>query len=178
MPRYPRWPLKPGRRPSAAWPTAWESPPSTSGTTRNPFTTSRARTPWAAFPGRGSSPLRFGMSSRSASWSAPGPTSTARAGVASMEDAVQMMMCGADSIGVCTETMISGFGFLEKWMKSLKDYMKKMGLQTAGGSSRSADSGDQARRRTDRLGGVCPGGPPEVLPAACASRSATATPSS
>jgi len=27
--------------------------------------------------------------------------------------------------------MISGFGFLEKWMKSLKDYMKKMGFQSA-----------------------------------------------
>jgi len=48
-----------------------------------------------------------------------------------MEDAVQMMMCGADSIGVCTETMIHGFAFLQRWMKSLKDYMKKMGFQTA-----------------------------------------------
>ena len=41
-----------------------------------------------------------------------------------------MMMCGADSIGVCTHTMIHGFGFLEKWMKSLKEYMKKMGFKT------------------------------------------------
>ncbi len=40
-------------------------------------------------------------------------------------------MCGADSIGVCTQTMLSGFTFLEKWMKSLKDYMKKMGFQQA-----------------------------------------------
>jgi Pyruvate/2-oxoacid:ferredoxin oxidoreductase delta subunit len=48
-----------------------------------------------------------------------------------MEDAVEMMMCGADSIGVCTETMLSGFGFLEKWMKSLKTYMQKMGFQGA-----------------------------------------------
>jgi dihydroorotate dehydrogenase/Pyruvate/2-oxoacid:ferredoxin oxidoreductase delta subunit len=52
-------------------------------------------------------------------------------GVASMEDAVEMMMCGADSIGVCTETMLSGFGFLEKWMKSLKTFMQKMGFQSA-----------------------------------------------
>ncbi len=50
-------------------------------------------------------------------------------GISSMEDAVEMMMCGADSIGVCTHTMIHGFGFLEKWMKSLKDYMKEMGFQ-------------------------------------------------
>ena len=52
-------------------------------------------------------------------------------GIASWEDAVEMMMCGADSIGVCTHTMLSGFGFLRKWMKSLKDYMNKMGLHSA-----------------------------------------------
>ena len=62
----------------------------------------------------------------------PGPHINGTGGVASMEDAVEMMMCGADSIGVCTQTMIAGFGFLEKWMKSLKDYMNKMGFQTLG----------------------------------------------
>jgi Fe-S-cluster-containing hydrogenase component 2 len=41
-------------------------------------------------------------------------------------------MCGADSIGVCTETMIHGFGFLEKWMKSLQGYMEKMGFMAVG----------------------------------------------
>ncbi|MDI6753078.1 MAG: 4Fe-4S binding protein [Thermodesulfobacteriota bacterium] len=61
----------------------------------------------------------------------PGPHINGTGGVASMEDAVEMMMCGADSIGVCTHTMIAGFGFLEKWMKSLRDYMKTMGFQTA-----------------------------------------------
>ena len=60
----------------------------------------------------------------------PAPHIIGTGGVASMEDAVQMMMCGADSIGVCTETMIRGFGFLEKWMKTLKDYMQKMGFRT------------------------------------------------
>ncbi len=62
----------------------------------------------------------------------PGPHINGTGGVASMEDAVEMMMCGADSIGVCTQTMIAGFGFLEKWMKSLKDYMNKMGFQKLG----------------------------------------------
>jgi len=52
-------------------------------------------------------------------------------GMASWEDAVEMMMCGADSVGVCTQTMLAGFGFLEKWMKSLKGYMKEMGFQNA-----------------------------------------------
>ena len=59
----------------------------------------------------------------------PGPHINGTGGVASMEDAVEMMMCGADSIGLCTQTMIAGFGFLEKWMKSLKEYMKEMGFQ-------------------------------------------------
>jgi dihydroorotate dehydrogenase/Pyruvate/2-oxoacid:ferredoxin oxidoreductase delta subunit len=62
----------------------------------------------------------------------PGPHINGTGGVASMEDAVEMMMCGADSIGICTQTMIAGFGFLEKWMKSLRDYMKKMGFQKLG----------------------------------------------
>lgn len=60
----------------------------------------------------------------------PTPHIIGTGGIASMEDAVEMIMCGADSIGVCTETMIHGFGFLEKWMKSLKNYMQKMGFQT------------------------------------------------
>ncbi len=61
----------------------------------------------------------------------PGPHINGTGGIASMPDAVQMMMCGADTIGVCTETMLRGFAFLEHWMKALKDYMQKMGFQTA-----------------------------------------------
>lgn len=61
----------------------------------------------------------------------PKPHINGTGGIASMEDAVQMMMCGADSIGVCTETMLRGFGFLEKWMKALKGYMQEMGFTTA-----------------------------------------------
>ena len=60
----------------------------------------------------------------------PGPAIIGTGGVASMEDAVEMMMCGADVIGICTETMLSGFGFLRKWMTSLKTYMEKMGFRT------------------------------------------------
>jgi dihydroorotate dehydrogenase/Pyruvate/2-oxoacid:ferredoxin oxidoreductase delta subunit len=59
----------------------------------------------------------------------PEPHINGTGGISSMEDAVEMMMCGADSIGVCTHTMIRGFGFLENWIKSLKDYMKKMGFE-------------------------------------------------
>ncbi len=58
----------------------------------------------------------------------PNPHLNGTGGVATIEDAIQMMMCGADSIGVCTQTMIAGFGFLEKWLKELREYMEKMGF--------------------------------------------------
>jgi dihydroorotate dehydrogenase/Pyruvate/2-oxoacid:ferredoxin oxidoreductase delta subunit len=61
----------------------------------------------------------------------PVPHINGTGGIASMSDAVQMMMCGADTIGVCTETMLRGFGFLEKWMKALKVYMGEMGFEAA-----------------------------------------------
>lgn len=60
-----------------------------------------------------------------------GPAVIGTGGVASWKDAVEMMMCGADSIGVCTQTMLFGFRFLEKWMRSLKDYMEQMGFKNA-----------------------------------------------
>jgi dihydroorotate dehydrogenase/Pyruvate/2-oxoacid:ferredoxin oxidoreductase delta subunit len=60
----------------------------------------------------------------------PAPHINGTGGVASMEDAVEMMMCGADSIGVCTHTMIAGFDFLNGWMTSLKDYLNEMGFQS------------------------------------------------
>jgi ferredoxin len=60
----------------------------------------------------------------------PDPHINGTGGIASMQDAVQMMMCGADTIGVCTETMLRGFGFLEKWMTNLHSYMAKMGFTT------------------------------------------------
>jgi dihydroorotate dehydrogenase/NAD-dependent dihydropyrimidine dehydrogenase PreA subunit len=59
----------------------------------------------------------------------PKPSIIGTGGIASWEDAVEMMMCGADGIGVCTQTMIAGFGFLKRWMKSLKGYMNKMGFE-------------------------------------------------
>jgi len=60
----------------------------------------------------------------------PEPHINGTGGIASMSDAVQMMMCGADTIGVCTETMLRGFGFLEEWMTDLRQYMGDMGFTT------------------------------------------------
>ena len=61
----------------------------------------------------------------------PDPHVNGTGGIASMQDAVQMMMCGADTIGVCTETMLRGFGFLEEWMTELRTYMRQMGFTSA-----------------------------------------------
>jgi dihydroorotate dehydrogenase len=49
----------------------------------------------------------------------PDPHINGTGGIASMEDAVQMMMCGADSIGLCTETMLTGSG--SKMDEALKE---------------------------------------------------------
>ncbi len=48
-------------------------------------------------------------------------------GIAGWRDAVQMMMCGADLIGVCTETMLKGFDFLPRWLSSIQDFMQRHG---------------------------------------------------
>ncbi|MBI2438969.1 MAG: 4Fe-4S binding protein [Lentisphaerae bacterium] len=46
-------------------------------------------------------------------------------GIAGARDAIQMIMCGADLIGVCTETMLKGFDFLPRWLKGLSDFMER-----------------------------------------------------
>ena len=48
-------------------------------------------------------------------------------GISSWQDAVQMIMCGADLVGVCTETMLHGFDFLPKWLKSIREFMARNG---------------------------------------------------
>jgi len=51
-------------------------------------------------------------------------------GVRTYADAVQHAMLGADLVGVCTETMVSGFGFLPKLIAQLRDYMSDMGFES------------------------------------------------
>ncbi len=46
-------------------------------------------------------------------------------GISSSRDAIQFILCGSDLLGVCTETMISGFDFLPKWLKQIKEYMDR-----------------------------------------------------
>lgn len=48
-------------------------------------------------------------------------------GVAGFRDAVQMIMCGADLVGVCTETMLRGYDFLPRWIKNIRNFMDRHG---------------------------------------------------
>ncbi len=57
----------------------------------------------------------------------PAASLIAYGGVASYEDAVRYAMVGADLIGVCTQTMVSGFGFLGRWIEQLRTFMAETG---------------------------------------------------
>ena len=48
-------------------------------------------------------------------------------GVASWEDAAQLVMCGADLIGVCSETLLSGYDIVRPMIRGLKDYLDGRG---------------------------------------------------
>jgi ferredoxin len=48
-------------------------------------------------------------------------------GVEKWNSAVQMMMCGADFVQICTATMIKGFGILPNIVKNVKQFMKEKG---------------------------------------------------
>ncbi len=53
----------------------------------------------------------------------PEKTITATGGVETWQDAVEMAMSGADLVGLCTATLVHGFGFFPHFMKGLKNYM-------------------------------------------------------
>ncbi|MCP4397240.1 MAG: hypothetical protein GY801_08085 [bacterium] len=58
-----------------------------------------------------------------------GPDSTVigTGGVRTFQDAVEMVMCGADLVGICTEVMLRGFSILPKIMRQLRTYLDQMG---------------------------------------------------
>lgn len=51
-------------------------------------------------------------------------------GICDYVSAVQMMMCGADMIGICTETMKRGFDFLPDLIKNIKKFMAEHGYKS------------------------------------------------
>lgn len=60
----------------------------------------------------------------------PGPAVMGTGGIASARDAIQFIMCGADMLGVCTETMLRGFDFLPKWLKQMGEFMDQHGYKS------------------------------------------------
>jgi len=52
---------------------------------------------------------------------------TAAGGVSVWRDAVEMAMCGADLIGLCTATIVNGFDFMPEFLHDLKQWLKDQG---------------------------------------------------
>ncbi|MHC4073158.1 MAG: hypothetical protein ACYSWW_06950 [Planctomycetota bacterium] len=55
----------------------------------------------------------------------PRPCVLGTGGVRNHIDAIQMIMCGADIIGICTEVMLQGFGFLPALLKNIEKFMAR-----------------------------------------------------
>lgn len=55
---------------------------------------------------------------------------TAAGGVADWKDAVEMILCGGSLIGVCAQTLISGYDIVRPMIKGLKDYMDAHGYES------------------------------------------------
>jgi len=60
----------------------------------------------------------------------PEPCILGTGGVSNYVDAVQMMMCGADMIGICTEVMLRGFGILSDVLANIEKFMARHGYQS------------------------------------------------
>jgi NADPH-dependent glutamate synthase beta subunit-like oxidoreductase len=60
----------------------------------------------------------------------PEPRIMAAGGITSAEDAIQMIMCGADLLGVCAETLISGFDIVRPMISGMKQWMDQHGYAT------------------------------------------------
>ncbi|HBP37238.1 MAG TPA: hypothetical protein DD640_00540 [Clostridiales bacterium] len=54
----------------------------------------------------------------------------AAGGIRNYRDAAEMIFCGADLLGICAETLISGYDIAETLIRDLKGYMASHGYQT------------------------------------------------
>ncbi|MEA4911044.1 MAG: FAD-dependent oxidoreductase [Oscillospiraceae bacterium] len=57
------------------------------------------------------------------------PVVTGAGGVRNWHDAVELMLCGANLVGVCAETLINGYDIVRPMIGGLKDYMDKHGYK-------------------------------------------------
>lgn len=60
----------------------------------------------------------------------PKPCVLGTGGVRNHTDAIQMMMCGADMIGICTEVMLRGFAFLPAVLRNIEKFMARHGYDS------------------------------------------------
>jgi NADPH-dependent glutamate synthase beta subunit-like oxidoreductase len=62
-----------------------------------------------------------------------GPVVTATGGITNWKDAVEMVMCGANLLGVCSETLMNGYDIVRPMIKGMKEYMDKKGYDSLDG---------------------------------------------
>lgn len=60
----------------------------------------------------------------------PEPKIMQAGGVRTWSDAIEMSMCGADLIGICSETLISGFDFIGDVIDGCRDYLHRHGKES------------------------------------------------
>jgi len=60
----------------------------------------------------------------------PDPRIMAAGGIRSAQDAIEMIMCGADLLGVCAETLISGFDIVRPMVAGLREWMDEHGYES------------------------------------------------
>lgn len=54
----------------------------------------------------------------------------ATGGIRNWKDAVEMILCGADLLGICSETLISGYDIVRPMIKGLYEYMERHGYKS------------------------------------------------
>ncbi len=64
--------------------------------------------------------------------SGPSVKITGTGGVRDWKSAAEMFLCGADLIGICAETLISGFGFLPSLIRDFKAWFEKQNYTSVG----------------------------------------------
>ncbi|MEN8191713.1 MAG: 4Fe-4S binding protein [Bacteroidota bacterium] len=62
----------------------------------------------------------------------PEPVLCGYGGMSNWKDYIEMVLMGADFVGVCTETMIRGYNFLWKEIEKLKDYLERHNYSSLG----------------------------------------------
>jgi len=58
------------------------------------------------------------------------PPIMAAGGIVNWKDAVEMVLCGGNLIGVCAETLISGYDIVRPMIQGMHDYMQNHGYQS------------------------------------------------